>query len=204
MSTAAKTVAGQTFSGFTRSLLSAFQFSLALTLKPQRIDKDKLQVGYLSLLPGIVVGLGYVATHVGLTWMWERPGPVWPGLVDANAAWPPVAVLPLNVTLRFMHELPLSLLAVTAATLLFPRSGDVDVPPPAIGKLAMYFIPSRLIVAAPTMLATVTWNALAPWAISQAITGMVTAAAFRVVYRHDLSQLPVGYSLGAICTPPVR
>jgi len=87
---------------------------------------------------------------------------------------------------------------------LFPRSGDVDVPPPAIGKLAMYFIPSRLIVAAPTMLATVTWNALAPWAISQAITGMVTAAAFRVVYRHDLSQLPVGYSLGAICTPPVR
>ena len=196
MSTAAKTVAGQTFQGFSRSLLSSFQFSLALTLKPQRIDKDKQQLGFLSLAPGMVVGLGLVATHHGLMWMWQREGPVWPGLVDANAAWPPVAVLPLNVALRFMHELPLSLLAVTAATVLFPRSGDVGVPPPAIGKVAMYFVLARLIVAAPSMLSMVTWGALAPWAVSQATTGLVTAAAFRLVYCHDLSQLPIGYGLG--------
>jgi len=123
---------------------------------------------------------------------------VWPGLVDANAAWPPIAVLPLNVIVRVMHELPLVLLMVVAATFLFRSSGNVDVPPPTSHKLAMYFVPARLIHAAPVMLSAVTWNALLPWTVSQVVVGLVTAAAFRLVYRHDLSQMPIGYSLGTL------
>jgi hypothetical protein len=201
MSTAAQTVAQQMFQAFSRSLLAAFQFSLAITLKPQRTDKTKGQPDgnggpLVKFGPGIVIGLGLIAAHYGLIGMWQRERPVWPGLVDANAAWPPVAVLPLHVTLRFLHDVPLALLAMTAATLLFPDSGDVYAAPPAMSKLSLYFIPARLIVAAPAMLSTVTWGALLPWTAAQMVTGLGMSAAFRLVYRHDLSQLPIAYALG--------
>lgn len=196
VSTAVQTVAQRMFGGFSRSLLTSFQFSLAMTLKPQRTDPQPGKYSIASFAPGLVLGLALVATHYAFAPMWERERPKWPGLVDANSAWPPIALLPLQVTLRFLHEVPTALLATTAATVMFPQSGDTTAPAPALSTLSSYFIPARLIVAAPMMLSSVMWDSLPAWLFSQVVTGLLTAWAFKLIYRHDLSQVPVASALG--------
>ena len=105
-------------------------------------------------------------------------------LVDANAAWVAPALLPLQTTLRYIHELALALLPVSAATVLFNEQA-------ALTSLVAFFVPARLVVAGPMMLPAVQWSSLPAWLGSQVVTGAVFACCFRLIYRHDLSQLPV-------------
>jgi len=79
LSTAAQRVALGMFGALSRSLLTALQISLAITIKPQRTDKPDTRAlpSWATAGPGVALGLGLTALHYVLAPAWERAHPTW-------------------------------------------------------------------------------------------------------------------------------
>jgi len=158
----------------------ALQFSLAVSIKPRQ--KRSMSRWVVQLCPGVCIGFISLALHVALEPLWRRPHPVWPPTAHPDGTFPPAVALALHTGLQYLNAVCLNLLGVAAASIWLPNSWALHL---------SWFGFTRLVYAAPAMLASVHWAMLPGWLLSQAIMTLFSSATFQLVYRHDFSQLPV-------------
>ena len=195
-------LSSQALGSLAKAMITALQLSLALSVHPRAPPTAAAQqIGFpASIAPGVAMGLLQVAVHWLLIESTGEPGPLWPQGIDMNGSLPLMLSLPLLGALQFVESVKISLLANAAASAWLCRTQSTPGSALTSAQLAIVTAGSVLVrmVLAQGQLASVVWDFLPAWLFSQLIHGLVASAGFVLVYRHDLSQLPLALAMSHV------